>query len=493
MNLYSLFLKNFNEKKKLIFNNEIINYSDFKKEIENFSKILIIKKINKFAILSDNPKLVSVALFASAKEGKTIITLNKSLLKRQIDIQLETTKPDIIISDNYSYLKKFKSFNFFVYKNNDNFHSKKKTKNKTYNKSILEKDFIITLSSGTTSIPKPIVYDQKTKYLRFKQMKKIFKINKGDDIFSVSPIDHSLGQRLLFLALLNGSSFIYMSKYDLKNIIKLGKKFNFKFACLPSNYLKLLKKNLINKSIKIKKIVSAASSLANKDKKILLKKKINLYEMYGAAEIGTVTSINFNNNKSLVGSVGKILKNIDIKIIDENNKFLKLNSVGEIVCKTPLRFKYYYNNKNLTKNSFIGEYFKTGDIGRIDQKKNLYFISRKQDVIISSGKNIYPIDIEKEILNLSYIKETAVIGLKDKFFGEIVFAVCVTSSKNKNIEAKIKEDLQKSISRFQMPLGFSFIEKLPKNNLGKVQKYILREKYNKKNFDFTKNLRKILN
>ena len=80
MNLYSLFLKNFNEKKKLIFNNEIINYSDFKKEIENFSKILIIKKINKFAILSDNPKLVSVALFASAKEGKTIITLNKSLL-----------------------------------------------------------------------------------------------------------------------------------------------------------------------------------------------------------------------------------------------------------------------------------------------------------------------------------------------------------------------------------------------------------------------------
>ena len=58
--------------------------------------------------------------------------------------------------------------------------------------------------------------------------------------------------------------------------------------------------------------------------------------MYGAAEIGTVTSINFNNNKSLVGSVGKILKNIDIKIIDENNKFLKLNSVGEIVCKTPL-------------------------------------------------------------------------------------------------------------------------------------------------------------
>ena len=130
MNLYSLFLKNFNEKKKLIFNNEIINYSDFKKEIENFSKILIIKKINKFAILSDNPKLVSVALFASAKEGKTIITLNKSLLKRQIDIQLKTTKPDIIISDNYSDLKKFNHLIFLYIKIMIIFIQKKKQKTK---------------------------------------------------------------------------------------------------------------------------------------------------------------------------------------------------------------------------------------------------------------------------------------------------------------------------------------------------------------------------
>ena len=157
--------------------------------------------------------------------------------------------------------------------------------------------------------------------------------------------------------------------------------------------------------------------------------------MYGAAEIGTVTSINFNNNKSLVGSVGKILKNIDIKIIDENNKFLKLNSVGEIVCKTPLRFKYYYNNKNLTKNSFIGEYFKTGDIGRIDQK-NLYFISRKQDVIISSGKNIYPIDIEKEILNLSYIKETAVIGPKINFLVKLCLPYVLQAQKIKILKLK---------------------------------------------------------
>jgi Acyl-CoA synthetases (AMP-forming)/AMP-acid ligases II len=164
-----------------------------------------------------------------------------------------------------------------------------------------------------------------------------------------------------------------------------------------------LKKNLLNKSVKIKKIVSAASTLTDYDKRVLINNNINLFEMYGAAEIGTVTSINFKKNKNLIGSVGKTLKNIDIKIINEKNKFLEHGSIGEIVCKTPLRFKYYYDNIKLTKDSFVGEYFKTGDLGKQDRNKNLFFLSRKQDVIISSGKNIYPIDIEKELLGLKIL------------------------------------------------------------------------------------------
>ena len=112
--------------------------------------------------------------------------------------------------------------------------------------------------------------------------------------------------------------------------------------------------------------------------------------------------------------------------------------------------------------------------------------------IVTKSDLIHKIQVS-HITILKYIKEAAVIGLKDKFFGEVVFAVCVTNSRNKNIEAKTRKDLQKSISRFQMPLGFSFINKLPKNNLGKIQKYLLRKKYNEKKYDFTKSLRKILN
>ena len=118
---------------------------------------------------------------------------------------------------------------------------------------------------------------------------------------------------------------------------------------------------------------------------------------------------------------------------------------------------------------------------------------RSQDVIISSGKNIYPIDIERELSKLSYLKESAIIGIKDKFFGEIVFAVCVLKKKINSAEEKIRKYLSKRIGGFQQPLGYAFIKKLPKNNLGKIQKNILRKIYNKKKIDLTRNLRRILN
>ena len=75
--------------------------------------------------------------------------------------------------------------------------------------------------------------------------------------------------------------------------------------------------------------------------------------MYGASEVGTVTSFNINKNNKKLNSVGKILKNISIKIVDENNNFLPCGQAGEIVCKTPLKFKGYYKNNLLTKKSFF--------------------------------------------------------------------------------------------------------------------------------------------
>ena len=105
------------------------------------------------------------------------------------------------------------------------------------------------------------------------------------------------------------------------------------------------KSKLLKKKFKIKKIVSAASALSLKDKLDFKKKKINLYEMYGAAEIGTITNLSTDNEKK-ANSVGRILRNCKVKIFDKNSKTLKHNQIGEIACKTNLRLKEYYKSKD---------------------------------------------------------------------------------------------------------------------------------------------------
>lgn len=488
MNLYSLFLKNFDKKKFIVFGEEVLTYENFKDEVEKLSYKLNHYKNKKIAIISKNQKIIGNLLLVTAKLGSTLITINENASNFQINAQLKLTKPDLIICSDKKKIKKLKFSKQKI--TIDQIQNLKNVINKVQKKNT-DKDYIITFSSGTTSDPKAVVFSQNIKFKRFMHIKELYEITAKDNILSVSPLDHSLGQRLFFLSILNGISFIYKEKYNFNEIKKTVKKFNITFAILPSNYLFLLKNKIKNKKIFIKKIVSGASALSVNDKKDLIKTGVKFYEMYGASEIGTVTSFKLKKNKLI--SVGKVLKNMSIKIVDEKNNFLKRGDIGEILCKSPLRFKYYYNNKNLTDRAFFKNYFRTGDLGKLDKDDYLYFISRKQDLIISSGKNIFPSDIEKELLKINYIKEAAVIGLKDKFFGEVVFAVCVPTSKINNIEEKIRKILSEKLSTYQLPLAYDFIKELPKNRLGKIEKKFLREKYNNLKLDLTKNLRKLLN
>jgi len=496
MNLYSSFLEKFTTKKKLVFDNSIYSYKNFKDNVDWVSFFLNkFKHKRKILVLIDSSYHLGVFLLSVAKSGKTIIPINKDLKENQILEQILYTSPDIII-----YSKNFKRIASKAKKSlliceDDIFNdiSKKKIKNDKTISTVnhLNNDFIITFSSGTTSKPKPIIFTQKIKIERYKHIKKLYNIKKKDVIFTSSPLDHSLGQRLFFLAILTGCKLVYLNKYDLKKWKKVIKKNKVSFAILPSNYLKLLKKDILNKSIKVKKVVSAAADIGRSDK-LALRGKINFNEMYGASEIGTITNLKKNSPTSKIGSVGKLIGDAKVKIYDENLKTLALNKVGEIGCKTKLQFKGYFKNKKLTEKSQKNGFFLTGDLGYLDKDNYLYFVSRKKDVIISSGLNIYPVDIEKEINEHKNIKESAVVGLKDKFFGEVSFAVCVLKKNEKNFEIKIRNYLQKRLANFQQPLGYSFVKEIPKNSLGKIVKKDLKEIYNKKNLDLSKNIRLLL-
>ena len=498
MNLYSIFLKNLQIEKKIITENREYSYGQIFNFIENTSSIIEKYKQNtRIFLVSNNFFSYLILFYVCSKLGKTLIPVNSTLSKNQILSICEFVKPNIVVfSNEYSFFKRHIKSDKLILDNNFYQETDKKLTNIIneikLSKKYINNDYIVTFSSGTTSLPKPILYTQKIKYNRYLHIKNLYKIKQEDNILLTSPVDHSLGQRILFLSTLTGCNLIYLKKYNKKLFKKFIRNEKISFSILSSNYVSLMKSKLLKKKIKIKKIVSAASALSFKDKLDFKKKKINLYEMYGAAEIGTITNLSIDNVKK-ANSVGRILQNCKVKIFDKNSKILKHNQIGEIACKTNLILKEYYKSKNLTKKSFVQNYFLTGDFGYKDSDNFLYFVSRKKDVIISSGENIYPFDIEKEVLRYNNISECCAIGIPDKYFGEAVFLVCVTKKKDKEIEKKLRNFLRTRLANFQQPLGYDFVTELPKNRMGKIVKREVKKIYLKKKLDLSKQIRKFLN
>ena len=498
MNLYSIFLKNLQIEKKIITENREYSYGQIFNFIENTSSIIEKYKQNtRIFLVSNNFFSYLILFYVCSKLGKTLIPVNSTLSKNQILSICEFVKPNIVVfSNEYSFFKRHIKSDKLILDNNFYQETDKKLTNIIneikLSKKYINNDYIVTFSSGTTSLPKPILYTQKIKYNRYLHIKNLYKIKQEDNILLTSPVDHSLGQRILFLSTLTGCNLIYLKKYNKKLFKKFIRNEKISFSILSSNYVNLMKNELLKKKIKIKKIVSAASTLSLKDKLDFKKKKITLYEMYGAAEIGTITNLSIDNVKK-ANSVGRILQNCKVKIFDKNSKILKHNQIGEIACKTNLILKEYYKSKNLTKKSFVQNYFLTGDFGYKDSDNFLYFVSRKKDVIISSGENIYPFDIEKEVLRYNNISECCAIGIPDKYFGEAVFLVCVTKKKDKEIEKKLRNFLRTRLANFQQPLGYDFVTELPKNRMGKIVKREVKKIYLKKKLDLSKQIRKFLN
>jgi acyl-coenzyme A synthetase/AMP-(fatty) acid ligase len=282
---------------------------------------------------------------------------------------------------------------------------------------------------------------------------------------------------MLFLPLLSGAKCVIMRKFTSNLYFDYVQRHNVTFSALvPSQIDELVLQNKKFKSFYLKKgLVSASSKLFESTKKKIINKKISLFEMYGMAEMGTITNINLTKNKVKSKSVGKTYdKKISIKILSHNKKYLSKNKVGEIICKSPGRFEGYFGLKDLTKNAFFKGYFKTGDIGYLDKNNNLFYLGRKKNVIKRSGVNIYPEDIEGILLKNSNINEVAVIPFIKNSSTKIILFVKKDKTLTYNL---IRNICLKKLSTFQLPNEIKLISKFPKTSSQKIDKQKIKKNF----------------
>jgi malonyl-CoA/methylmalonyl-CoA synthetase len=202
-----------------------------------------------------------------------------------------------------------------------------------------------------------------------------------------------------------------------------------------------------------------------------------ILERYGMSETAMLTSNPYDGER-IGGTVGHPLPGIAVRVVGNDGVPCEVGAIGDIQVKGPNVFKSYWRMPEKTAQEFTADgYFKTGDVGKFDADGYLSIVGRNKDLIISGGYNVYPKEIESFIDELDDVIESAVIGVPHADFGEAVTAVVIAKPGAMLSEADVISALKQKIAGFKVPKRVHFLQELPRNAMGKVQKNLLREQF----------------
>lgn len=202
-------------------------------------------------------------------------------------------------------------------------------------------------------------------------------------------------------------------------------------------------------------------------------------QVYGATEFtGAITFWLPEMGLESCGSAGKPVFSTEIKIVDPATcEALPPGEIGEVVCRGPLTFSGYWNNPEATEEVIQNGWYHTRDAGYMDENGFLYLVDRLRDLIIVSGENVFPAQVEAVIQQLEEVEEVAVVGVKHPVWGELARAYVVLKEGAQLTKEEIIVHTRKQMADHNLH-EVEFVKELPKNSMGKVLKYVLRQHAN---------------
>ena len=415
----------------------------------------------KCAVLCESSLKAAVYFLASWKNGNTVIPLSLNYGKEHCDNILKLTNPDIILSDSENVAQLFgdKVCNLFDDKSSKSFIKKEK-ENK------LENVCLIMCTSGTTGSPKGamITYDGLVENV--KNIVEYFDIDTKDKILIARPLYHTavmVGEFLV--SLYKGASIVFYSgKYNPMLIARRMEAVSV--LCGTPTMLRQLSMiyRCFKKEVSLSKIALSGECLDESTAGIIRGtfENAKIYNVYGLTEAGPrVSYLPPDDFERKPESVGIPLKNTIVKICDSKMIEVEGRDVGEICVKSPSLMKGYYNHPEMTKETLVDGYLKTGDIGYKDEDGYLYILSRKDDLIIKGGMNIYPREVENYIEKYPGVKECVVYGVKYRGTQMIVCDAVIDTDKFD------KQGLLHTIPEYLRPNKINIVNKIYKNASGK--------------------------
>tara|TARA_B100000686_G_scaffold354972_1_gene468597 strand:+ start:1075 stop:2598 length:1524 start_codon:yes stop_codon:yes gene_type:complete len=335
-------------------------------------------------------------------------------------------------------------------------------------------------SSGTTGVPKGIMLTHKNLLRNTEALVEAWGFSSNDRLLHALPIFHVHG---LFVAigcvLLSGASMRWLNNYNAEEVLRFLPESTVMMG-VPTYYTRLLATNKIDTEItrNVRVFISGSAPLLEETFLEFEKRTGHrILERYGMTETNMNTSNPLDGMRK-PGTVGPPLPGIEVRITDDEGTVVPTGTIGNLQVKGPNVFIGYWKMADKTTDDFTADgFFNTGDKGLIDDDGYVSIVGRAKDVVITGGLNVYPKEIELFIDDLPDVIESAVIGVPENDLGEGVVAITVPKSMGSSSEKSIIIACKQHLANFKIPKRVIFVDELPRNTMGKVQKNKLRNTY----------------
>jgi len=421
--------------------------------------------------------------FGILKSGAVAVTLPYSMTRNELTPVLEDCKPKILFTDT-AKLKDIGKNSFISHTLTD--------LDDTRYAPLLSKggDFFdaierepddtaaILYTGGTTGVPKGVMLTHWNLMASSFNVARNERSIQTDRALCFLPLNHVFAQvHIMHSTLLSGGGLIIQASFNMTAFLEAITKLNVtKLYSVPTVYTRLLSLTDLKEKLKpVRYCFSAAASMA---KEVVREWKtqtgLDIFEAYGMTESASMVTYN-HYYRHVVGSVGTPANGVEIQIRDMLGKNLGKNQKGEICIAGPNIMKGYLNRPEETQKAFWGRWFRSGDVGFLDDQSYLYIVDRIKELIITGGENVSPREIEEILYERHEIEECAVIGLPDEEYGERVVAYIVPRQGKTIDPAALKAYLKIHLSAFKVPKEFIAVSELPKSSSGKLLKRTLKD------------------
>ena len=478
----------FKKKDYIITGNKTFSFNEINERAISLAHFLQkyykIKEGDITTVISENSIDFILLLFALWKSGAIPVPISIRLNDSEINNLVSFLKPSFIFTDcddnkqiEYNGDKIIRIVSNYVIPIKTGLSGTNIIPKKSVNSELDENsNALILFTSGTSGDPKGVQLSFHNLRASFDNSNTVLNHNTNDKWIASLPFYHIGGISIITRALLSGTTIIIPKSLNTEDLADEINKNRPTLLSLVSTQLRRFIKLGIKPGSELKYVLLGGGYIETPLVNEAIKEGWPVCKVYGSTETSSlVTFVDCNKDEKKKLSGGKPLANNKIFIVNEKKEVLHPNIQGEIAIKSESCAKGYYNNPIETNKKFINGIYYTGDSGYIDEEGYLFIDSRMDDLIISGGENINPLEIETTLLKYPGIQNVSVFGQEDNEWGHIV-SVAVIIKPGLNIsEGELKEFLLQKISSYKIPRKFYFMKEFPVSPLGKILKEKLRD------------------